>query len=391
MTATARQPHDEQFWMRNQTPSAPISYDPERQLWNVYGHPEALEILGNPTAFSSDISRFTPPEQQQLVAGNITNMDPPEHTKLRKLVSKAFTPKVVADLEPRIGELTAELLDGVTGRFELVDTLAYPLPVIVIAEMLGVPSSDRHLFQQWVGALLANSQTVTAGERSEEQREETQTIMTEVSHLKDYLRGHAKARRGTPRSDLLTNLVQAEVDGVGLTDDEVVNFALIMLVAGHITTTMLLGNTVLQLDDNRHARELVAADHARIPAAIEESLRMMSPFGVVARSTTRAQRIGEVEIPADQMLMVWVAAANRDARVFGEPFTFDLHRDPNPHLAFGRGVHFCLGAPLARLEGKVALSILLERFPNLRVDPEKQPVFLPNPNLTGVHSLPLLT
>ncbi|MGH4026912.1 MAG: cytochrome P450, partial [Pseudonocardiaceae bacterium] len=307
-------------------------------------------------------------------------------------VSHAFTPKVVADLEPRIAELTHELLDAVAGqeRMELVADLAYPLPEIVIAELLGVPSSDRHLFKQWVDKMLQNSEQFSLVDRSEEQERAMEAALEQNKHLTDYLGEHAAERKLRPREDLLTKLVQAEVDGEHLSPVEVANFANILLLAGHITTTMLLGNTVLCLDAHPEQCARARADRSTLPAVIEESLRFLSPFATLGRATLREVELGGTRIPADQLLMVWVAAANRDARQFTDPDTFDPTRDPNPHLAFGRGIHFCLGAPLARLEGRVALNILLDRFPELRTDPQQPPEFIPSPNMTGVRKLPLL-
>jgi len=204
-----------------------------------------------------------------------------------------------------------------------------------------------------------------------------------------YLAEHAAERRRRPRADLLTRLVHAEVDGERLPDDQVINFAILLLLAGHITTTMLLGNTVLCLDAHRELQEKVRADRGLIPPVIEESLRLLTPFAAIGRATTREAVLGGITIPADEMLLVWLAAANRDPRQFPDPDVFDPARDPNPHLAFGRGVHFCLGAPLARLEGRVALNILLDRVGTLRTDPDDPVEFLPAPTLTGVRRLPL--
>lgn len=320
-------------------------------------------------------------------------LDPPDHGKLRKLVSHAFTPKIVAGLEPRISALTHELLDEVADRdrFELVTDLAYPLPVIVIAELLGVPSSDRPLFRKWVDQLFDNQDQFSLLDQDEEQRALLEKRMAQAQVMLDYLRAHADERRRQPREDLLTQLVQAEVDGERLTDPEVANFANLLLTAGHITTTMLLGNTVLCLDTHPEQAARVRADRSTVPGAIEESLRLLTPFAATFRLTTTEVEIAGQRIPADEVIAVRLAAANRDRRQFADPDVFDPTRDPNPHLGFGRGIHFCLGAPLARLEGRIALNILLDRFPVLRTDPDNPPVFLPAPDLTGLKTLPLRT
>ncbi|MGH3794580.1 MAG: cytochrome P450 [Pseudonocardiaceae bacterium] len=383
--------HEQQFWLRGRQPDQPVRFDPDLGMWHVYGHQEALKILSDPATFSSDTSRLLP-DVDVPAEGSLVQMDPPAHRKLRKLVSHAFTPKVVADLEPRIAGLTRELLDAVAGRdrMELVTDLAYPLPVIVIAELLGVPSSDRHLFKQWVDKMLQNSEQFSLVDRSEEQERAMELALEQNKHLTDYLGEHAAERRRQPREDLLTKLVEAEVDGERLSTVEVVNFANLLLLAGHITTTMLLGNTILCLDAHPEQFARARADSSTLPAVIEESLRFLSPFATLGRATNSDVEIGGTRIPADQLLMVWIAAANRDARQFTDPDVFDPTRDPNPHLALGRGIHFCLGAPLARLEGRVALNLLLDRFPDLRTDPQEPPEFIPSPNMTGVRKLPLL-
>ncbi|MFC3450976.1 cytochrome P450 [Amycolatopsis speibonae] len=388
--------HKDQFWLRGEFPAEPVGFEAETGAWNVYGHAESLKTLSDPKVFSSDTARLIPkemsPEKDQFTEGNLLQMDPPDHKKLRTLVSHAFTPKVVADLEPRIAALTNELLDAVDGAdsMELVTHLAYPLPVIVIAELLGIPASDRDLFKEWVDTLLRNSQKRSLIEQTEADRKAAEETREQVTNLVNYLGEHVDDRRKNPREDLLTKLVEAEVDGVKLTQNEVVNFANVLLLAGHITTTMLLGNTVLCLDSHPDEYRRVREDRSLLPSAIEESLRFLSPFALVARATTTEVELGGRTIPADSMLFTWVAAANRDPRTFTDPGIFDPSRAHNPHLAFGRGIHFCIGAPLARLEGKTALNILLDRFPDLRTDPAVPPSFIPSPHMTGVNELQLL-
>ncbi|MEQ0557684.1 cytochrome P450 [Amycolatopsis sp. NEAU-NG30] len=391
--------HASQFWLRGRQPEKRVEFAEELGMWSVYGHPEIEQILRDPATFSSDTTRLVPEEMlknadyEVTSAGNLLQLDPPLHNKMRKLVSRAFTPKVVADLEPRIAAITHELLDavGTQGRLELVEDLAYPLPVIVIAELLGVPAGDRYLFKGWVDSMFESSEQISLVKNDEKQDEAIKKSMAGQKALLDYLGEHVDERRKQPREDLLTKLVEAELDGERLSRAEVVNFANILLLAGHITTTMLLGNTVLCLDTHPAWDERARADRTLVPAVIEESLRYLTPFAAVARTTTRETEVGGVTIPADRMLMAWIAAANRDERVFADPDRFDPLRDPNPHLAFGRGIHFCIGAPLARLEGRVATNILFDRYPALRTIPGEPPKFQVNPNMTGVRELPLTT
>ncbi|GAB3413653.1 cytochrome P450 family protein [Flindersiella endophytica] len=386
--------HPAQFWLRGRAPEQLVRLDENSGIWHVYGHPEALRIITDPETFSSDTSRLMPDTiDTSFNDGNLIQMDAPDHRKLRRLVSSAFTPKVVAGLEPRIRTITNELLDAVAGKeeIELVGDLAYPLPVIVIAELLGVPPGDRDLFREWVGNLFEKRPDLSMGKDSAELERELQQHLGGLQAMYDYLHQHAAERRRQPREDLLTGLVRAEVDGERLSDTEVVNFAGLLLVAGHITTTMLLGNTVLALDLNPEAGALVRSDPSLVPPAIEESIRYLSPFALLGRSTRADVEVAGRRIPADQVLMVWIGAANRDPRAFADPDVFDPIRDPNPHLGFGRGVHFCLGAPLARLEGRIALNILFDRFPALRTIPERPPAFMETTEMTGVTTLPLRT
>ena len=390
------------FWLSGEQPERVIEFDEEIGAWQVYGHAETLRILSDPKTYSSDMMSLfaetgmvdvaeTGLTVEDMMAGNLVQMDPPDHRKLRSLVSSAFTPKVVADLEPRIAELTHQLLAQTgSGEIELVRDLAYPLPVTVIADLLGVPASDHDKFREWAKAMGENKNEISLNGMTDEQKRDMAEQFDGARKMAEYIAGHAAERRRQPREDLLTKLVEAEVDGERLSDTEVTNFASLLLLAGHITTTLLIGNTTLCLDANPAAAERVRADRALVPTAIEESLRLLTPFALLARRTTTDVTVAGQHVPANQALMLWVGAANRDAGVFTDPNTFDPARDPNPHIAFGRGVHFCLGAPLARLEGRIVLNILLDRYRELRTDPANPPTFLRAWDMTGVSTLPLV-
>ncbi|MEH1123483.1 cytochrome P450 [Micromonospora sp. CPCC 206061] len=389
--------HETQFWLRGEQPEKPVCFDESAGLWHVYGYPEVQAALADPATFSSDLLRITPEHRRPRAEGKdvsldgmITLMDPPQHTKLRKLVTAAFAPRAVASLEPQIAALTNELLDEAgTERLELVTDLAFPLPVIVIADILGVPREDRDLFQKWVAGMFERNNQPSQLEQSEERRQEVQKHTDSMLQFRAYIAEHAAERRKKPREDLLTTLVVAEIDGKPLTDDQVVNFAFPLLIAGHLNTTMLLGNTVLCLDAFPEVQDRVRADRSIIPAVIEESMRFLTPFAALSRATTREVELGGEKIPADQMLMVWLATANRDPRVFPNPDTFDPSRGSSAHVAFGWGIHFCLGALLGRVEGRVVLNILLDRYPSLRTIPDEPPEFLAAALLTGLRKLPL--
>lgn len=385
--------HPDHPWLRGRQPAQIVKQDAATGMWNVYGYPEVLQILGDTETFTSDVTRLFPPELAASSEGDLTLMDGPMHRKLRKLASHAFTPKTVADLEPRIAELTAELLDAVDGdRFDMVATLAFPLPVIVIAELLGVPASDRDMFGAMVNDVLDLGAEMAANPNGEtEENPQTQSKVESMNSLKGYLLQHATERRKQPRQDLLTRLVEAEVDGDRLSDSQVVSFAALLLAAGFITTAMLLGNTMLCLDAFPEQVALVRKDRSRVPAVIEESLRFLSPVAMGIRATNSEVELAGQRIPADRLVQIWMAAANRDPRQFARPNEFDPDRKVLSHLSFGRGAHFCMGAPLARLEGRVALNLVLDRFESLRVDPDNPPAFMTQPAFTGPMALTLLT
>jgi cytochrome P450 len=226
------------------------------------------------------------PESGGLTEGNIVAMDPPRHDQLRGLVSQAFTPRAIAGLEARIAELTDELLDQVSreSRFELVRDLAYPLPVTVVAELLGVPADDHPRFKPWADALLDRSNGDLASDATRA------TATEQIGHFHDYLSDHVARRRAQPRGDMLSDLVAAEIDGRRLTDDEIVGFATILLIAGHITTTLLLGNALLCLDEYPQVQAALRAQPAVIPVALEEVLRSRSPVPFTARATNKHTR-----------------------------------------------------------------------------------------------------
>jgi cytochrome P450 len=367
---TTTRPTFEHFlaWLEDSRRLGQVHFDDKSQCWHVLGHPETSAVLSTPAVFSSDLTALQP-EQDDLALfqrGNFVRMDPPQHRKLRTLVSQAFTPKVVAGLEPRIAELTTRLLDRAGERFDLIDALAYPLPVIVIAELLGIPTSDQGLFRRWADVLLG--QEIDPDQAvAEASGQAVAAVAPTMREMNAYFLDHIRSRRTHPGSDLTSRLVAAEVDGERLADEEIVGFVGLLLIAGHITTTATLGNSVVCFEDNPDAAAEVRADPALLPAAIEEVLRVRTPFPRLGRITTADAEVGGVSIPAGQIVLPWLTAANRDERVFAEPHRFDILRRPNPHLTFGHGIHFCLGAPLARLEARVALGLLLQRYWDIEV------------------------
>lgn len=354
-------------WMARMRDDNPVWREGDG-AYHVFRYADVERVLTDHAAFSNDISRINP-ELAEMSRGNLNSVDPPEHTKLRRLVSKVFTPRTVAALEPRIAALAGELLDDARdGAFDLVDALTFPLPVIVISELLGVPASDRHLFRQWIDRLL-NAQGQTAREGITSDTAAYAELLEQVTKdMAAYLAEHCRERRLRPRDDLISRLACAEVDGERLSEDEVVKFADIVFMAGSVTTTLLLGSSVLCLDEHPAALAALRADPGAIPGAIEEVLRYRSPFSTASRITAVEVELSGTVIPANQSVTPWLMSANHDDRRFADPSRFDIHRDPNPHLAFSHGIHFCIGAPLARMETRIALEVLLRRFGSLRVD-----------------------
>lgn len=390
--AAGKDPADAVFtWFRTMLDTQPVHLD-DNQLWQVFSYADVARILSDPATFSSDTTAAfnTPqPDLDLFDKGNIVTKDPPRHRKLRTLVSQVFTPRVVAGLAPRITEITTSLLDAVHGadQFDLVDALAYPLPITVIAELLGVPAQDQPRFRAWAEVLF-NQQTVDATTLITE--ELANAMAPTIREMNEYMLAHIRRCRQQPADDLISKLTTAEVDGERLADEEIVGFAGVLLFAGHITTTTLLGNAVLCFDRHPEAAAAVRADRDLLPAAIEEVLRYRSPFPRLARVTMADTEIGGHAVPAGQLVIPWLAAANRDAARFPEPDRFDIHRTSAGHLAFGHGVHFCIGAPLARLEAKIALGILLERYREIAVDPAGSIEFHNPWQMISVKRLPVL-
>ncbi|MEI5100570.1 cytochrome P450 [Streptomyces sp. PmtG] len=385
--------HPEHRWLRGERADAAIEFDESQNLWNVYGYAECREMLNDYRTFSSGTARLLPVSvDASLMEGDLSQMDPPDHRKYRKLLTPAFAPARIAAMRPRIAALTDELLDAVTGKpdIELVADLAYPLPVIVVAELLGVPASDRDQFKVWADNVIESFSGFTSLD-TEEGPEAIREGTERLQPLLAYLAGHIAERRRRPREDLMSLLATAEIDGERLTDNEAINIANIMLITGHITTSMVLGNTMLCLDANPEYGARVRAERSMIPGAIEEALRLLPPATVLTRATETDVEVGGQRIPKDQLMFLWLGAGNRDPLQFADPGRFDPTRDPNPHFGFGGGIHFCIGAGLARLEGRIALNALLDRFPALRTDPDNPPSFFDTPDMIGVNKLPLHT
>ncbi|BBY26458.1 cytochrome P450 [Mycolicibacterium sediminis] len=318
-------------------------------------------------------------------------LDPPDHTRLRKLVSKAFVPKVVRALEPDITAMVGDMLDAVEARgsFDVVADLAYPLPVAVICRLLGVPLEDEPRFSH-ASAVLAQAldpfMTVTGGVP-----DNVDERMEAGAWLRDYLRGLIEQRRAEPRDDLISGLIAAEEAGDQLTEEEIVATCNLLLIAGHETTVNLIANAVLAMLRSPEQWAALAADPSRVSTVVEETMRHDPPVQLAMRIAEQDMVIGGASggtaVPKGDTMMLLFGAAHRDPDAFSRADAFDPDRDVIRHLGFGKGPHFCLGAPLARLEASVALTAVTARFPNARIDGE--PVYKPNLTLRGMATLPV--
>ncbi|WP_329571191.1 cytochrome P450 [Kitasatospora sp. NBC_01266] len=369
-----------------------MRYDERQDRWQVLDHETVAAVLADPATYSSDLSSLAPAQEdfETFRQGNFVGMDPPQHRSLRALVSQAFTPRVVQGLAPRIEAVCAQLLDAVADhdRFDLVDALAYPLPIIVIAELLGVPAQEHRLFQEWASVLFSGDQLGEAPDMADLERA-LEAIAPAVREMNGYVLQHIRNRRARPGDDLTSRLISAEVDGVRLADEQIVGFVALLLVAGHVTTTALLGNAVVAFDRHPGTDAALRADPGLLAPAIEEVLRWLPPFPELGRLVTRPVVLGGYQLPSGTLLMAHLGTANRDPARFEAPDVFDVTRHPNPHLTFGHGIHFCFGAPLARLEARIALRILQRRFRTLAV-PGYQDVTYQNPAvIIGVRRLPV--
>jgi cytochrome P450 len=337
--------------------------------WQVLGYAEVSALLTDPRFGEAAgrggrirLSRAKREGPHQLL-GRVDTMlsqDPPEHTRLRRLVSKAFTPRSVQKMRPRIQEIVNELLDGLAGRveFDLVSELAWPLPVIVIAEMLGIPREDRERFKRWSDAMVAT----LGGDYSslDEARRSNEELVEYVSRV-------IADRRKQPRDDLISRLVAAEESGQRLSEDEMLGTVALLLVAGNETTAHLISSGMLVLLQKPGESARLRSDPSLLPSAVDEMLRYTGPVHTTRRTAREDVQLGDAEISRGEVVVGVLAAANRDPEKYADPDRFDVARNPTDHMAFGDGIHFCLGAALARLEGQVAIGTLLARFPSLRL------------------------
>ena len=364
--------------------------------WVLTRHPDVSALLRDPRTSTDERNSelFVPGEARPGINPTddtqpILFLDPPDHTRLRGLVSQAFTVRMVEQLAPRVQELVNDLLVAMTdaagatdGTVDLVEQFAYPLPVTVICEMLGVPPSDHSTFSEWSG-LLAHAIDPPVLRTPEQEAQIEATIEKFIAYFEELI----ERRRADPGDDLLTALLAAEEGGERLTHEELLAQLLFLLIAGHETTVNLIGNGTLALLRNPDERARLRDQPALDKTAIEELLRYDSPVQFSMRICMDDMEFGGVELPKGSTVLCIIGAANRDPDVFADPDRLDLGRTENRHLAFGGGAHFCLGAPLARLEGRIAITSLVRSFPGLALagDPVVRDTF----TLRGLSELPV--
>ncbi|WP_406863874.1 cytochrome P450 [Streptomyces sp. HUAS MG47] len=351
------------------------------EVWLVVGHEEARAALNDPRLSKSASVLGLTMLDEEVIGPNLLGVDPPDHTRLRKLVAGEFTGRRVEALRPRVQRLTADLVDAMepAGRADLVDALAFPLPIIVICELLGIPAEDRDTFRRW------SREVVTPSGTGAEQ--------DAIEGLAAYLDELVEDKRAAgPADDLLSALIAARAeDGDRLTLPELRGLAYLLLIAGHETTVNLVTTSVRALLTHPDQLAAVRAEPALLDGVIEEALRWDGPVEAATyRFSREALTVGGTEIPAGEPVLVSLASGDRDPERFPDPDRFDVRRDPRGHLAFGHGIHYCLGAPLARLEARIAVRTLLDRFPRLELDPDAGAwEWLPGILIRGVRRLPV--
>ncbi|MGM5474018.1 cytochrome P450 [Bacillus pumilus] len=349
-------------WYANMRQTSPVHFDEASRTWSVFTYEEARRVTIDKDTFSSQ-----PPKNQRKhsLMKTMVMMDPPNHTRIRSIVSKAFTPRVMKLWEPRIHELMDELMAQLEGKKEidLVQDISYPLPVIVIAELLGVPSEHKQSFKEWSDILVSMPKSESEKDVAEWQKTRDKGEADMMAFFADTI----EKKRHNLGDDLISLIIQAEENGDKLSADELIPFCNLLLLAGNETTTNLISNMMFSLLEQPGAYEALAQSPELIPRAVEEAVRFRAPAPAIVRYVTKDTELGGKVLKKGDNVIVFLASANRDERQFSNAHEYDIHRHPNPHIGFGHGIHFCLGAPLARLEACTAIKIFIERYEALEL------------------------
>lgn len=357
-------------WYHRMRESQPVIYEAQQGVWIVFRYSDVERVLTDHVTFSSQVSS---PSQEHPLGVSLISLDPPRHRQLRSLVAQGFTPRMVTQLTPRITAIVHNLLDQVasTGTMDIIDDLAQPLPLIVMAELLGIPTGE------WTRFTSISDNTGGA-------------VHDQQAEMIDYLLNVIEQRHLQPKDDLISTLLAEQVDGQRLNRRELLGFCALLIAAGTQPVTNLIGNAMLCFDERPEVMEHLRNRPSLLPGAIEEVLRYLSPVQFMPRMSATATSVGGQEIKATQVVIAHIGSANRDEMVFIQADRFDIQRFPNHHLAFGHGIHYCLGASLARLEARIVLEALLERLPDLKRIRNVPLERMENSFIYGIKHLPVM-
>lgn len=345
-------------WYEKMRKESPVYYDENTGVWNVFLYEDVKRVLSEKETFSSHFST-----NKGSIGKTLINQDPPKHTQVRSIVNRSFTPRVMKEWEPRIQAITDELIQRMDGKekIDIYKDFAHPLPIIVISELLGVPSKYMDQFKQWSDILVSSPKS----SNKEDMKEFLTTRETAERELEEFFQSIIAEKRKNLSNDLISILIRAEEETLKISEKELVPFCNLLLVAGNETTTNLLTNAVFSILENNGVYDELRNDLSLIPSMVEESLRYRSPAQVLRRKVIQDTEIGGQQLRKGETVIVWLGSANRDEHKFKDASMFDIHRKPNPHIAFGHGIHFCLGAPLARMEANIAMTALIKRYSSL--------------------------
>ncbi|WP_413408568.1 cytochrome P450 [Paenibacillus amylolyticus] len=364
-------------WYKKMRQEDPVHYNEAEDVWSVFKYEDVKRVAEDKEYFSNKV--LAPP----IIQDTIIFQDQPKHTIGRALLAKAFTPKAMSSWASRVDMIVQELMESIEGRIEIdmVQDFASPLPMIVISELLGVPTSDREQFRDW-----ANTLTLAPQENTPEEYMRIYQLQAQAStQLVAYFQDIIELKRRNPADDIISDLTQAEEDGEKLSPDSLIASCVMLLIAGNETTTSLITNSIYTFNDYKLIKEL--AQHPQmIPSAVEEMLRYRSPLQRAIRKVLKRTEIGGKVLEPGDYVVNWIGSANRDENIFEEGDKFILGRKNNPHLALGKGIHFCMGSHLARMEAKAALTAMLTTYPGLQVHPEYEVDVNPS-NVYGLKNL----
>ncbi|WP_427127344.1 cytochrome P450 (plasmid) [Priestia megaterium] len=350
--------YDPFSWYEEMRKNSPVYYDKNTGVWNVFLYEDVKRILSEKETFSSHFS-----SSKFSIGKSLINQDPPKHTEVRSIVNRTFTPRVMKEWEPRIQAIANELLQRIDEKeqIDIYRDFAHPLPIIVISELLGVPSKYMDQFKHWSDVLVSSPKS----SNKEDMNEFLTTRETAERELEEFFQTIIAEKRKNLSNDLISILIRAEEETLKISEKELVPFCNLLLVAGNETTTNLLTNAVFSILENKGFYNELRNDLSLVPSMVEESLRYRSPAQVLRRKVIQNTEIGGQQLRKGETVLVWIGSANRDENKFNDASMFDIHRKPNPHIAFGHGIHFCLGAPLARMEAIIGMTALIKKYSSI--------------------------